>query len=623
LEIKYSIKKLIILFYLFSTILYAYDSIEIEDKNIKVLKNGFYKTKNRYKPKEILKIFNENKFSSLPKEAKSFGLDNKTYWFGFEVVNNAKEEIYLEVKDITADYVNLYIFEDNKLIQKYQSGYNTPLEDRAIKTLPIRFKLQNKTSRTYILQIDSANPQYSAFSFGNKEFLQKDLNIRYFILIFAFGIFIAITLYNIFLFSMTKDRSYAFYLIHISASFIINFMLYGYLHLIDSTLVSYFNEILFFAALIQTIALTLFTESFLNLKQSDIKLFKINRILLYITVFSFLTIFMAAQIQIIGLLFESILYLALFYSALKSYIKGFKLAIYYIIATGVSLILSRFFILYGFNMIDFSIWTLHFSLFTLIWDMLFLSLALAFKLKALEEKNLEKERLLILTERSNLLGNITQNIAHQWRTPLAEVSAILTNINTKSKYTSIAKDEIILSTDKSNTILKHLSKTVDTFQNYFQVNSKFEIINIKKTIDEVIILLDNSLKNISIKIESDSKSSFEIMSIKNELIQVIMNILINTKEILKERDIKEGKINISILESKDAIYISIKDNAGGIKVKDLNSIFKPYFSQKTKGTGLGLFLCKTILNSKLNGDICAKNHKDGAIFEISLFKNKK
>ncbi len=113
--------------------------------------------------------------------------------------------------------------------------------------------------------------------------------------------------------------------------------------------------------------------------------------------------------------------------------------------------------------------------------------------------------------------------------------------------------------------------------------------------------------------------------------QVIISILSNSIDIFKERNIEKKDINIDIYEDDINYFISIKDNAGGIKEDIMDKIFEPYFTTKHKyqGTGLGLYMTHKIIQTSMKGKIFVCNDKfifedqeyQGALFRITLKNN--
>ena len=109
---------------------------------------------------------------------------------------------------------------------------------------------------------------------------------------------------------------------------------------------------------------------------------------------------------------------------------------------------------------------------------------------------------------------------------------------------------------------------------------------------------------------------------RNEFMQSILNIINNAKDELIKNDLKNRNINISFYNKKNMLIVDIQDNAGGIKSSNINRIFKPYFSTKQAGHGIGLYMAKMIIEDKMNGKLEVENVNDGALFKITL-ENKK
>jgi signal transduction histidine kinase len=106
----------------------------------------------------------------------------------------------------------------------------------------------------------------------------------------------------------------------------------------------------------------------------------------------------------------------------------------------------------------------------------------------------------------------------------------------------------------------------------------------------------------------------------NELSQIFINLIQNSRDAFIYNKIKKRIINISTKNIDSIITITFQDNAGGIKIKDINKIFEPYFTTKhsSSGTGLGLFMSRMICEQGFNGTIIAKNYQNGAIFIIKI-----
>ena len=230
---------------------------------------------------------------------------------------------------------------------------------------------------------------------------------------------------------------------------------------------------------------------------------------------------------------------------------------------------------------------------------------------------LDQQEQLIIQSRHAAMGEMISMIAHQWRQPLGTISAITTGIHMDIALDSL---EIKILEEKIESIEKqvqHLSHTVDDFRNFFKPSKGMENVYVNALIEEAIRLLDHRLENIEIIYVEQIDLCLYLY--RNELVQVLINILNNAYDALMENEIKVPCIRITEYIQDTQVVIEIEDNAGGIEEKTLAQIFDPYFSTKTKnGTGLGLYMSKTIVEDHQKGRLEVFNQGKGAMFKISL-----
>ncbi|WP_375723679.1 HAMP domain-containing histidine kinase [Arcobacter sp. KX21116] len=242
--------------------------------------------------------------------------------------------------------------------------------------------------------------------------------------------------------------------------------------------------------------------------------------------------------------------------------------------------------------------------------------------KILEELNhrTNQEKLMIQQSKLAAMGEMIGNIAHQWRQPLGEINAVLMEIETITRYGKLEEEHLLKSIETCNEIAEHMSTTISDFQNFFKPSKQKDKFSVLEVCKKAIAIINASLKNNNIELSFDIQEDNTIDGYSNEFSHAILNIISNAKDALISRKIKNPKIILSIKVGKEFTVIKIEDNAGGIKLKDINLVFEPYFTTKgeKRGTGIGLYMTKVIIEDNMHGFIDVKNTKIGALFRIKV-----
>ncbi len=245
------------------------------------------------------------------------------------------------------------------------------------------------------------------------------------------------------------------------------------------------------------------------------------------------------------------------------------------------------------------------------------------------EKNREKDKVLFQQSKMASMGEMINNIAHQWRQPLSTISTASSGLSMKVEMDMIDKDEFKKNLDQIVDTTQQLSQTIEDFRNFFIENKKVEKFILNETIKKNLSIVHSSLRVEHIEV-FEEYGNIEYEGIKNELIQAILNIINNAKDALVEHTNSDFRRMIFIKTYKDGqnAYIDIYDNAGGIKDDVLPKIFEPYFTTKhqSHGTGIGLYMTREIIVNHMKGDLIVENtefKKDeipykGAKFTIQL-----
>jgi len=232
------------------------------------------------------------------------------------------------------------------------------------------------------------------------------------------------------------------------------------------------------------------------------------------------------------------------------------------------------------------------------------------------EKRQEKEQLLIAQSKLASLGEMLGNIAHQWRHPLTRLSLLIQNFELAAKKNKLTPEFIEKFKIQASTQINYMSQTIDDFTNFFKRDTKKIEFYPKEIIEEALKLIEGRLKQNRVDVKLEVIKNIPIIGYKSEFSQVILNILNNAIDVLKERNIKNRKIFIRINGKK----IEIEDNAGGVPEEIKDKIFEPYFTTKfqSQGTGIGLYMSKVIINQHFNGKLFTYNSDKGAVFVIDL-----
>ncbi|MFA5428825.1 MAG: PAS domain-containing sensor histidine kinase, partial [Sulfurimonas sp.] len=232
-------------------------------------------------------------------------------------------------------------------------------------------------------------------------------------------------------------------------------------------------------------------------------------------------------------------------------------------------------------------------------------------------KNEEKQRVMFWQSRHASLGQMIANIAHQWRQPLTELSLAMFNI--KKAVQNDRVEDMSKFYDESKNIIKNMSQTIDDFTNFFSPNKVRYYFNISESIRESIGLLESVINDEMITIKTNFED-IKVLGITNELTQVIINLINNSKDAFIHNSILLREINISTKKESGFAVIEVQDNAGGISKENIEKIFEPYFTtkHKSRGTGLGLFMSKMICEQGLHGTLDVKSKKKTTTFSIKI-----
>ncbi|EHP28711.1 GAF sensor signal transduction histidine kinase [Sulfurimonas gotlandica GD1] len=245
-------------------------------------------------------------------------------------------------------------------------------------------------------------------------------------------------------------------------------------------------------------------------------------------------------------------------------------------------------------------------------------------IKEYENEIRQKDEIMIAQSRLAAMGEMISMIAHQWRQPLAAIGVCADTILVDIELETSSEEETIKLASAISSQTQHLSKTIDDFRNFFKLENEKENESVINVLNNAIDLIMKSLKDQEITCKVNSQTDEKITIFSRELLQVFINILNNAKYALAEYRHEDRKIEIEIKDINGAIVTKIYNNGGQIEQDNLNKIFEPYFSTKEEknGTGLGLYMCKMIIEQHMNGKLLVENIDEGVCFSIHIPKDK-
>jgi len=257
--------------------------------------------------------------------------------------------------------------------------------------------------------------------------------------------------------------------------------------------------------------------------------------------------------------------------------------------------------------------------------------------KTLEEKVVlavkeveDKNKMLQQQSRLAQMGEMISMIAHQWRQPLSAIAAVTMNMKLAfalQKYDFSKEDELKAfekelsgNLDSIDGFVHNLTSTIDDFRNFFKSNKERVIIEVNDPVEKALKIIGVSIQNKGVKVETQLHSVKKLPMLDSEFMQVVLNILKNSQDNFSEQKTEEPHILISSYDTDTGVVLEFLDNGGGIPDDVLPFIFDPYFSTKNEknGTGIGLYMSKTIVEDHHHGRLEAINQDKGVCFKISL-----
>ncbi len=235
----------------------------------------------------------------------------------------------------------------------------------------------------------------------------------------------------------------------------------------------------------------------------------------------------------------------------------------------------------------------------------------------------QKDKIIFHQNKLTSMGEMIQNIAHQWRQPLAQINSAIGVIDNRLYQNSVCDKIIEEKLIEIEKMTHYMSQTIDDFYGFLDENKQKESFNLYETIQKAIDITKGSLESCQIDIRLHLDKNITLVGYPNELLHIFVVLLSNAKDIIQMRQIANPIITVLLKRIDNFFEIYLCDNGGGIDSSIEEKIFEPYFSTKGKqqGRGLGLYISKMIMQESFGGDIRLQNSLKGACFIIQFHQD--
>ncbi|MDQ0216964.1 GHKL domain-containing protein [Peribacillus cavernae] len=216
-------------------------------------------------------------------------------------------------------------------------------------------------------------------------------------------------------------------------------------------------------------------------------------------------------------------------------------------------------------------------------------------------------------DRLFFLGQMSSSFVHEFRNPLTSVigfTKLLKNEIPNHKYIKIIERELEQLNYKITQFLHVSKKDI--------LRKEKEDVFFSELFNEILDFLYPSIVDSDVEIIKDFEYTEKFEANKEELRQVFINIILNSIEALKQKE-TQRTITIHFHENDETVTIKISNNGPNISREMMEMIFEPFYTTKELGTGIGLYVCKQIID-KHNGKISCTSGEDFTSFIISLPK---
>jgi two-component system, sensor histidine kinase LadS len=571
-------------------------------------------------------------FDNWKNKNKNLGYSNYTHWLKFKINKklNSNMNYFLLLENHKIEELDLFFVENGEIISSFKDGMKESKKQNIFYRKYV-FPLPNNYNEleVYVKIKNNFYPLNLDFLLLTDYSLEAFINIDNYTITTGYLLLLTLFILHILIFIISKINFYKYYLVYLFLVIIVSLFNSGILNLYVfkdgvSDFIIVFFRLLGFLMILYLIKLI---KYILNLEENKI----LNKFLDLLLISLFLTLSISDLLSLLGykllfliylsditfiILLLSILIILILNSFKKNSISKLLILIWFPLFSMIIIYtINNYYTFLDSFLMEYLI------KFLFIYESIFISLIIAYKYNLI---NREKELLIIESKDKEILylrqsklikmGEMLNNIAHQWKQPLARINSIVFksyDLVDEYKKEELKKELLLIENETLN-----MSNTISSLLSFFHIDKKEEIFNLYDLAIEQKKFVEQLDSSIDFKINCLDKTIMTT-GYKNEYEQVIRVIIENAFDSFKE-SISISKIVISIKKINGIPIFSIENNAEKIEEASLSKIFEPYFTSKNKEKhqGIGLYMSKMLIEDSMNKKLKVINKMSGVEFMI-------
>ena len=628
---KHKLIKILFILFVFFKSAYAYDAYVIENSstlNAVNLSSYIYFTKDHNNTLVANSILNSKNLKQAPINGQIKNLSGP-FWTKLEIKNGTTDTKNIVFYNLLPgiNYIDVYIYKNNKLLKKYMLGDMREQSSRQFKNRHSMFELlvASDESYTIISKVDNYNINNISWVISkHSDFINAESNK---ILIYGLisGFLVLFSILNFLLFSVYKSTPYLMIglntIVHSAYYFTVQGLFY---QLGIGINIKFLTLYAWIAPNISSILFLIFVITYFELQKNYKKIFYVSLFLIFlhliiIGLMNYAFFINESYFKYSFLIGSSSIVNVLFLLFVGIYIKeiGSKFFLFGQLILAISILMTTLSI-YGVIVYHGVYRDIVNIAFVIDVNLLLIAQYLKTKHHTLMLNN--SKNTLIEYSRFNSIGTAINNITHQWKYPLVHIGSSITLLETILKH----KKELLAShveseIPKMSYSLELMKNTIDEFSKYYSKKIEKNFFNIKILIDNIENILKVKLISKNTTLTTNLKSINYIYGYEHIYSNIIMVLIDNSLDAF-DSEFSSNKITISVHKQNSNLVLVYKDNAGGIKIDPIHKIFDHFISSKSNNDnkGVGLAIVKILIEDRLNGSISVQNRDNGAEFKITI-----